>query len=67
MNIPKWKKKSIHLIQNSSEERTRENIKKKIKKLKIRQKYILRKKLKKKREESEKLGRISRAFNFHFL
>lgn len=53
MNIPKWKKKSIHLIQNSSEERTRENIKKKRKKLKIRQKYILRKKLKKK-EKREK-------------
>lgn len=34
MNIPKWKKKSIHLIQNSSEERTRENIKKKKKKIK---------------------------------
>lgn len=51
MNIPKWKKKSVHFIQNSSEERTRENIKKKRKKLKIRQKYILRKKFKKKRRE----------------
>lgn len=33
MNIPKWKKKSIHFIQNSAE-RTRENIKKKKKKIK---------------------------------
>lgn len=54
MNIPKWKKKNIHLIyQNSSEERTRENIKKKRKKLKIRQKYILRKKLKKKEKRAK--------------
>lgn len=67
MNIPKWKKKSIHLIQNSSEERTRENIKKKKKKIKNQTEVYPKKKIKKKREESEKLGRISRAFNFHFL
>lgn len=66
MNIPK--KKSIHLNQNSFEERTSENIKKKKKKLKMKnQTKVYSKKKVKKGEESEKLGRISRAFNFHFL